>query len=426
MNPNNTSPSALPLADAPQALLGGLSAQAFMRRHWQKKPLVVRQALPGIEPPLSRAALFRLAAQDDVESRLIVRDGPGPRARWQLQQGPLTRRALPPLTQRGWTVLVQGLNLHVPAADALLSRFRFIPQARLDDLMISWATEGGGVGPHFDSYDVFLVQVAGKRRWRIGRMADARLRPNVPVKLIANFQHEEEHVLEAGDLLYLPPGWAHDGDAVDGECMTCSVGFRSPSRGELVRETLLRMADAVGDVLQEASQQAASPLAPKDPLCALYSDPSQPATGSPGRVPAALHAFTLRSVQLALKEEGALARALGEYLSEPKPQVCFEMPPAETWDERLVRARQHGVRLDARSCMLYDDDHVFLNGDSWHAAGADATLLRQLADQRGLSAAACRKAGKGLWRQFEEWLEDGWLQPSDGADAEPPERVHQP
>lgn len=408
-------PSALLPLDVPLTQLGGLTPQTFMRRHWQKRPLLVRQAFPGIKPPLSRPALFRLAAREDVESRLIMRDGKGPRARWTLQQGPLARRSLPPLGQPGWTVLVQGLNLHVPAADALMSRFRFIPQARLDDLMVSWASEGGGVGPHFDSYDVFLVQVEGRRRWRIGRMDDARLRRNVPVKLIANFRPEEEHVLDAGDMLYLPPGWAHDGDAVDGECMTCSVGFRSASRGELVRETLLRLADAVGDAMEDAAgRQGASPVLPDDPLCVLYADPSQPATAAPGRVPDALTSFTARSVQQALKADGALARALGEYLSEPKPQVCFSAAAPGVEDGLHDLAREAGVRLDARSCMLYDDAHVFLNGESWRVGGADAVMLRRLADERALSAADCRRATRALQRQLDVWLEDGWLQPGGG------------
>lgn len=410
MRTQNDLPSDLPPLDVALPMLGGLSAQAFMRRHWQKKPLVVRQAFPDIQPPVTRAELFRLAAQEGVESRLVQRDGKGPRARWSLQQGPLPRRVLPPIAQPGWTVLLQGLNLHVPAADALLACFRFIPQARLDDLMVSWASEGGGVGPHFDSYDVFLVQVAGRRRWRIGRMDDARLRGNVPVKLIANFRHEEEHVLEAGDMLYLPPGWAHDGDAVDGECMTCSVGFRSASRGELVRESLLRLADAVGDALQDAVATAASPLLPADPLCALYGDASQAATPHPGRIPAALATFAARGVQQAVREPGALARALGEYLSEPKQQVFFEPCPSAQLQQRQRQAEQTGVCLDARSCMLYDDEHLYLNGESWRIGGEDAALLRQLADQRVLSSTLLRNASKGLRAQLRVWLEDGWLQ----------------
>ena len=150
----------------PSSLLGGLSPQVFMRRHWQKKPLLVRQAVPGGVDLIGRTQLFDLASHDEVESRLVVRQG----AQWALRQGPLKRTMLPPLKQREWTLLVQGLDLHIPAARALLDRFRFVPDARLDDLMLSYASDGGGVGPHVDSYDVFLLQAQGRRRWRIGRV----------------------------------------------------------------------------------------------------------------------------------------------------------------------------------------------------------------------------------------------------------------
>ena len=201
--------------DQPLPLLGGLSPARFMQRHWQKKPLLVRQAVAGIKPLLSRAELFALAADAAVESRLIVRGADG----WQLKRGPLARRALPPLAQRDWTLLVQGVDLHDERAHALLQQFRFVPDARLDDLMISYASDGGGVGPHFDSYDVFLLQTHGRRRWRIGRQKNLSLVEGLPLKILADFQPEQEHVLEPGDMLYLPPRWAHDGVA-EGECMT--------------------------------------------------------------------------------------------------------------------------------------------------------------------------------------------------------------
>lgn len=190
----------------PTPLLGGLSAEQFMRRHWQKKPLLVRQALRGVQPPLSRTQLFDLAGRDGVESRLIVQDTNRPKG-WTLRHGPLPRRALPPIKQTNWTLLVQGLDLHVPAAYEMLSRFRFVPEARLDDLMISYATEGGGVGPHLDSYDVFLIQVHGRRRWSFGRCPDDSLVEGVPLKILRHFEPEHEAVLEPGDLLYLPPRW---------------------------------------------------------------------------------------------------------------------------------------------------------------------------------------------------------------------------
>src|SRR6202162_2893557 len=160
-------------------LLGGLSASVFLSKYWQKKPLLVRQALGGFRGLLSRAELFALAGRDDVESRLVRHA----RGRWTLAQGPFRAADLKNLPPRDWTVLVPGVYLHFPAADALLRRFAFIPYARLDDVMVSYAAPGGGVGPHVDSYDVFLLQGEGRRRWRIGAQRDVSLKPSLPLKI---------------------------------------------------------------------------------------------------------------------------------------------------------------------------------------------------------------------------------------------------
>ena len=370
---------------APLQLLGGLSPSGFMKKHWQKKPLLIRQAIPHVKPPVSRAQVFKLAADEAVESRLIVKAQAGKRqaAAWTLQHGPLPRRALPPLSQDGWTVLVQGLDLHVPAARALLSRFRFVPEARLDDLMISYATEGGGVGPHFDSYDVFLLQVHGRRRWRIGRLKNPQLQADVPLKILTNFVPEQEWVLEPGDMLYLPPGWAHDGIA-EGECMTCSVGFRTPARSELVSDVLVRIAEEQEDD------------------GARYADPRQEATVTPGRVPSSITDWTIAGVRKALASDDAIRLALGESLSEPKPCVWFD-------SNEVAELTGESVQLDPRTRMMYDDRHVYANGASWRVAGADARMLRQLADQRGLPAADVARASAGLREWLQEALRDGWL-----------------
>ncbi|MCR5865257.1 JmjC domain-containing protein [Aquincola sp. J276] len=376
-------------------LLGGLSPAQFMRRHWQKKPLLIRQAFPGIVPPVTRAQAFELAAQEGVESRLIVHAAAPAKARkpaWKLRQGPIARTALPPLRQPGWTLLVQGLDLHVPAAHALLQQFRFVPQARLDDLMISYATEGGGVGPHLDSYDVFLLQVQGRRRWRIGPVADRTLVDGVPLKILANFQPQQEWLLEPGDMLYLPPMWGHDGVAEGGECMTCSIGFRAPSRGELARDLLQRLADIAADAMDDDTPGAAGPL---------YRDPSQPATAEPGRVPVALGTFAVEAVQRLLADDEAVACAVGEVLSEPKASVWFEPGAA--------LAGAGAVQLDARTRMMYDDRHVFINGESFRAGGRDAKLMRRLADEGALDAADVGRLSADALGLLSEWARAGWV-----------------
>ncbi len=351
-----------------------------MRSHWQKKPLLVRQAIPGFVPPVARAALFDLAAQDGVESRLVQNiDGV-----WKLQSGPMGRRALPPLKRPNWTLLVQGVDLHSDPVHALMQQFRFVPDARLDDVMISYASDGGGVGPHFDSYDVFLLQAHGKRRWRIGRQKDLTLRDDLPLKILAQFEPEEEYVLEPGDMLYLPPGWAHDGIA-EGECMTYSVGFRVPERADLAQELLIRLGD-------EDDEGCAQPV--------LYSDGKQPAVAQPAEIPATLHAFARDALERALAEPRALERALGEYLTEPKANVWFEPGDA--------RAMMEQVALDRRTRMMYDAEHIFINGESYRAAGADAKLMRELADVRVLSPKALSRASDEALELLSVWCADGW------------------
>ena len=362
-------------------LLGGLSASQFVRRHWQKKPLLVRQALPGVTAPLPRAALFALAAGDGVESRLVQRRGDA----WSLRHGPLPRRALPPLSRPGWTLLVQGLDLHVQAAHELLTRFRFVPDARLDDLMLSYASDGGGVGPHLDSYDVFLIQVQGRRRWRIGRARDRALVDGLPLKILRRFEPEHDWLLEPGDMLYLPPFWAHDGVAV-GECMTASVGFRAPGPAEVARELLARLAEDV-----EPAARAR-----------LYGDAGQPATATPGAIPPALQAFAADALRRALRDPRALARALGEWLTEPKANVWFDAAPRRS---RPARA----LVLDRRTRMMYDARLVFVNGESFRVGGPDARLLRRLSDRRRLAAGELARLSPEARATLEDWARAGWL-----------------
>ena len=361
------------------SLLGGLSPAQFMRRHWQKKPLLVRQAIAQFTPPVLRSELFALAAQEGVESRLVqqVKDV------WKLRHGPFSRRSLPALQQPNWTLLVQGVDLHNDQVHALMQQFRFVPDARLDDLMISYASDGGGVGPHFDSYDVFLLQAHGRRRWRIGRQKNLSLRDDIPLKVLAQFEPEQEYVLEPGDMLYLPPGYAHDGIA-EGECMTYSIGFRVPARAELANELLLR-------VSEDADEEA---------VPVLYRDAGQDAVELPAAIPERLHEFARDALKRALSEPLVLERALGEYLTEPKPSVWFEPNDAGVMLE--------GLALDRRTRMMYDAHHVFINGDSYRAAGRDATLMRRLADQRRLNSRDLARATDDALELLSAWCDAGW------------------
>ena len=370
--------------DTPLTLLGGLTPAQFMKRHWHKKPLLVRQAIAGFKPCVGRSDLVEMLAQDDVESRLIVHGDKG----WKLKHGPLQRRSLPPFSQKKWTFLVQGVDLHHEGVHQLLQQFRFVPDARLDDLMISYATDGGGVGSHFDNYDVFLLQAHGRRRWRIGRQKDMTLVEGVPLKLLQNFVPEEEFVLEPGDMLYLPPKWAHDGIA-EGECMTWSIGFRSPQAGELARELLLGLADEAADRVGET----------------VYRDPSQPAVSHPGAIPAELVDFAHQALLKVQNDPQLLAILLGEYLSEPKANVWFDAEAAAGWNPGQA------VALDRRTRMLYDQQHIFINGEGFRVAGQDARLLRQLADERKLPAAKTARLSRDALQALAEWCAAGWIKP---------------
>lgn len=368
----------------PLPLLGGISPEQFMSQYWQKKPLLIRAAVPNFKPLVEEKALLAMAANDEVESRLVEHSAKG----WKLSPGPIDKP--PSLKKKDWTLLVQGVDLHVDAVHALMQQFRFVPDARLDDVMISLASEGGGVGPHFDSYDVFLLQAAGRRRWQISAQKDLTLVEGAPLKILQNFKPTQEYVLEPGDMLYLPPRYAHDGVALDAGCQTYSIGFRAPRAGELARELLHRIAEEIADGMED------------DPkLAKLYEDKTQEATAQPGRLPAALTAFAIEAVGKALADQTLLEQLIGEYLTDPKAGVYFE-------EGRLPKAFTQ-VTLHAATRMSYDAKHMFINGQSFKCAGTDAKLLRKLADERTISAIELRAGSAALMPAIHEFAKEGWL-----------------
>jgi 50S ribosomal protein L16 3-hydroxylase len=364
--------------------LGKLAPASFLLKYWHKKPLVIRQAMSGMKPFLSRDDLFDLARRDDVESRLVTHFD----REWKMKFGPVEK--LPSIRRPEWTLLVQGVNLHHDAADTLLRQFNFIPDARLDDLMISYATDGGGVGPHFDSYDVFLLQTQGRRRWRIGAQSDLSLVDGMPLKILRNFEPQQEFVLEEGDMLYLPPHYAHEGVAI-GECMTCSIGFRAPAWQELGEAFLQFMADTID-------------------LPGRYADPKLTAGKRPAHIGNAMLEQVAARLQKIRFGKDDVAIFLGEYLSEPKADVVFERPHPTLKPAGFTRkASRTGVRLSRKTRMLYSGKHVFINGESFTAGREDRALLSTLADRRRLDGPAVAAASGDVIEALYSWWEAGWL-----------------
>ncbi|MBD9516995.1 MULTISPECIES: cupin domain-containing protein [Pseudomonadaceae] len=216
----------------PLQLLGGISAEEFLRDYWQKKPLLVRQAIPDFKSPLDPDELAGLALEEMIESRIVLEHGDSP---WELRRGPFQEDTFSQMPERDWTLLVQAVDQFIPEVAELLEHFKFLPSWRIDDVMISYAAPGGGVGPHFDNYDVFLLQGHGRRRWKVGQTCDASspMLPHADLRILAEFEESADWVLEPGDMLYLPPRVAHYGIAED-DCMTYSVGFRAPSAAEVL------------------------------------------------------------------------------------------------------------------------------------------------------------------------------------------------
>jgi 50S ribosomal protein L16 3-hydroxylase len=306
----------------------GTDTEGFLHFFWQRKPLLMRAALSGAVPSVSPEELAGLACEDDIESRIVIHDGTP--TGWSVRHGPFSEADFTALPGRGWTLLVQDLDKHLPDVAALIEPFRFLPDWRIDDVMASYAVEGGSVGPHVDEYDVFLVQGPGRRRWRIHTrpVPEDAFVPGLELRILPRLEPEQEWVLEQGDVLYLPPGVAHWGTAEVGGCMTYSVGFRAPSHRELITA-----------YCDDVVQRRVGPERYRDgPL-------------SPARSSAEITAETLARIRdlvdRALHEPGGERdRWFGRFVTEPKPQHLVE--PA---DVRLGPDELHRV-FETRGLLL--------------------------------------------------------------------------
>ena len=370
-------------------LLGGISAEEFLKEYWHKKPLLVRNAIPGFSGLLSPDELAGLACEEDAQSRLISFNG----KKWKIEQGPFNEDHFSQLPERDWTLLVQELNHHLQEAADLLQQFNFIPHARLDDLMVSYAPDGGGVGPHFDSYDVFLLQGLGQRLWRISEQEDLSLVEGAPLRILKNFNIEQEWLLSPGDMLYLPPHVAHWGIAV-GDCMTYSIGFRAPSAQEFGSEFL--------HYLQEHKA-----------LEGQYRDPDLCLQDSPGEIEQAMIAKVHDMLEGLKWDVKDVADFLGRYLTEPKLHIVFDVPFEKlTLNDFKNNIAQSGVRLALKSQMMFTDTAIYLNGESIKTRPEDFALFKQLVNSRGLSASDCSLVldkHQYLVELFYIWYEGGYL-----------------
>lgn len=287
----------------------GIDAEIFLRDYWQQKPLLIRQGLPGFHSPLEPDELAGLALEEEVESRLVMEQGFN--SPWELHHGPFTEKHFAKLPQSPWTLLVQGVDLWVPEVRAIIAEFPFLPRWRIDDIMVSYANDGGSVGPHFDYYDVFLIQGHGQRRWSIGQLCDEHTprRSDTALKILSDFSAQESWLLEPGDILYLPPCIAHHGVAL-GECMTYSLGFRAPTAGEMLD-------DLATEILSQGGGH-------------YYRDPPlKPAMAKPVIDPA----FIAQARQLlasVLDDENVLGDWFASFMTRPKyPDMGFDDPSLE-------------------------------------------------------------------------------------------------
>ncbi|AZE84541.1 hypothetical protein C4J98_3131 [Pseudomonas orientalis] len=366
--------------DIPLQLLGGITAREFLRDYWQKKPLLIRQAIPDFESPIDADELAGLALEEEVESRLVIEHGERP---WELRRGPFAEDAFSTLPAREWTLLVQAVDQFVPEVAELLEHFRFLPSWRIDDVMISFAAPGGSVGPHFDNYDVFLLQAQGKRNWKIGQMcnSESALLQHADLRILAEFEESAEWVLEPGDMLYLPPRLAHFGIAED-DCMTYSVGFRAPSAAEV----LTHFTDFLAQYLTDEERYTDADAQP-------VSDPHQIQSDALDRLKSLLAEH--------MSDERMLLTWFGQFMTEPRyPEM---VAGEEVGEEDFVSSLQDGAILvrnpSARMAWSEVDDDVllFASGQSRYLPGKLRELLKLVC-----SADALHSENLGQWLADED------------------------
>ncbi|MFK0573760.1 JmjC domain-containing protein [Endozoicomonas sp.] len=339
----------------------------FLSEYWQKKPLRIRQAIPDFKPPVSADELAGLSLEEEVESRLILEQGDTP---WELRHGPFTEETFSTLPENHWTLLVQAVDHWVPEIHELLEYFRFLPSWRLEDIMISYATDGGNVGPHYDQFDVFLIQAEGKRQWQLGPVYNEKspTMDNTPLHILSGFEVLEDFVLEPGDMLYLPPGVGHHGVA-QGECMTISVGLRAPSH----RDILMQFTDFVTDQLSESLR---------------YSDADQQPVSDPGKIDEQAIDRVQTILRHYIEDKELIAHWFGSAMTQPKHPQPIDEEAIDQWSALISEFGFCNLRISEGSRLAFyqgSQSFVFANGECYPCANEQLlTLAKKLCGQQYL------------------------------------------
>lgn len=342
------------------SVLGDISIKTFLSEYWQKKPLIIRNAYPNFDNPVSKEELAGIAVEPDVESRIVVEHSPN---KWELKHGPFGEEDYAALPKDKWTLLVQAVDHWVPEVKEMLADFDFIPRWRLDDIMISYAVTGGSVGPHYDYYDVFLIQGAGQRRWQIDRVCDEtdEILPDTPVKILSQFDAQQEWVLNPGDMLYLPPGVAHNGVALDDDCMTLSVGFRAPSDADIACEFGAMLTELLPDHRR-------------------FGDPERQMARHSGEIDAASVAIVQDIMRRYVDQPELMARWLGRFMTEPKYADHGDMGGAIAWPEiAALLGEQSPERHPASRFAIYEP-YLFVDSKEYPLSEETLALGHYLAD----------------------------------------------
>lgn len=344
-------------------MFGDISVEAFLRDYWQKKPLLIRQAFPNFQSPITQDELAGLACETETARIVIEKGGEHP---WEVRHGAFDDDDFSNLPATHWTLLVNDTDQHLPELKAVMEPFRFIPDWRIDDLMISFAVEGGSVGPHVDEYDVFLLQAQGQRRWQITTQAahPDNVLPDLDLRIMSDFVAEQEWIVEPGDLLYLPPNVPHYGVALN-ECLTYSVGFRAPSQTDLLEKLL-------EDSLDDAR------------LKQRFSDRERTPQANPGELTTKdMDSLVDFLVDALPQDEQSLQCWLGKYLTTPKASTS--PPEAEPLSRaelsRLIRQKKKFEKaLDSRLLYFLSDSdlHLFTNGNHYNLARQHLQFIEYL------------------------------------------------